>query len=74
MVLGAFREGAHRFDSLPELAAGLEVSVCRSLEDVADTEHDPGEHFITALLLDIPDHDTQVEMINMGSTGKSSSE
>ncbi|WP_369394526.1 PP2C family protein-serine/threonine phosphatase [Streptomyces sp. CG1] len=58
MVLGAFREGAHRFDSLPELAAGL--------EDVADTEHDPGEHFITALLLDIPDHDTQVEMINCG--------
>ncbi|MEU6557169.1 PP2C family protein-serine/threonine phosphatase [Streptomyces sp. NPDC046915] len=66
MVLGAFREGAHRYDTLPELAAGLEVSVCRSLEDVVDTEHDLGEHFITALLLDVPDHGTQVEMVNMG--------
>ncbi|MGW2426086.1 PP2C family protein-serine/threonine phosphatase [Streptomyces sp. NPDC001709] len=66
MVLGAFREGAHHYDTLPELAAGLEVSVCRSLEDVADALHDPGEHFITALLLDVPDHGTQVEMVNLG--------
>lgn len=66
MVLGAFREGAHRYDTLPELAAGLEVSVCRSLEDAAATENDPGEHFITALLLDIPDQGTQVEMVNLG--------
>ncbi|MGY5060894.1 PP2C family protein-serine/threonine phosphatase [Streptomyces sp. 900105755] len=66
MVLGAFREGAHHYGTLPELAAGLEVSVCRSLEDVADTDHDPGEHFITALLLDVPDHGTQVEMVNLG--------
>ncbi|MFF4213653.1 PP2C family protein-serine/threonine phosphatase [Streptomyces sp. NPDC001796] len=66
MVLGAFREGAHHYDTLPELASGLEVSVCRSLEDAADTENDPGEHFITALLLDIPDQGTQVEMVNLG--------
>ncbi|MFA3843367.1 PP2C family protein-serine/threonine phosphatase [Streptomyces aureus] len=66
MVLGAFREGAHRYATLPELAAGLEASVCRNLEDVADTENDPGEHFITALLLDIPDHGSQVEMVNLG--------
>ncbi|MET7434715.1 MULTISPECIES: PP2C family protein-serine/threonine phosphatase [Streptomyces] len=65
MVLGAFREGAHRYTTLPELAAALEVSVCKSLEDVAGTEH-PGEHFITALLLDIPDHGSHAEMVNFG--------
>jgi serine phosphatase RsbU (regulator of sigma subunit) len=66
MVLGAFREGAHRYATLPEVAAALEESVCRSLEDVADTEHDKGEHFVTALILDIPDHGPQAEMIDFG--------
>ncbi|WP_436849645.1 PP2C family protein-serine/threonine phosphatase [Streptomyces avermitilis] len=66
VVLGSFREGAHRYAALPELTAALEVSVCRDLEDVADTRHDPGEHFITALVLDIPDDDSQAEMINCG--------
>ncbi|MEV7817122.1 PP2C family protein-serine/threonine phosphatase [Streptomyces flaveolus] len=67
MVLGAFREGAHRYATLPELAAALEVSVCKNLEDVADTtQHDPGEHFVTAVLLDIPDHGSHAEMVNFG--------
>lgn len=66
MVLGSFREGAHRYATLPELTAALEVSVCRDLEDVADTEHDPGEHFITALVLDIPDEGPDAWMINCG--------
>lgn len=66
VVLGAFREGAHRYDTLPELTAALEVSVCRDLDEVADTEHDPGEHFITALVLDIPDDGAQAQMINCG--------
>jgi serine phosphatase RsbU (regulator of sigma subunit) len=66
VVLGAFREGAHRYTTLPELTAALEVSVCRDLDEVADTRYDPGEHFITALVLDIPDDGTQAEMINCG--------
>ncbi|MEV6530745.1 MULTISPECIES: PP2C family protein-serine/threonine phosphatase [Streptomyces] len=66
VALGAFREGAQRYATLPELTAALEASVCRDLDEVADTEHDPGEHFITALVLDIPDHGTQVDMINCG--------
>ncbi|MFE1289889.1 PP2C family protein-serine/threonine phosphatase [Streptomyces sp. NPDC058751] len=66
VVLGAFREGAHRYATLPELTAALEVSVCRDLDEVADTEHDPGEHFVTALVLDIPDDGTRVDMINCG--------
>ncbi len=66
VVLGAFREGAHRYATLPELVTALEESVCRDLEEVADTEHDPGEHFITALVLDIPDHGPQAEMVSCG--------
>lgn len=66
VVLGAFREGSHRYATLPALTAALEVSVCRDLDEVADTEHDPGEHFITALVLDLPDQGPQAEMINCG--------
>jgi serine phosphatase RsbU (regulator of sigma subunit) len=68
MVLGAFREGAYRCATLPELAAALTESVCRNLEEVADTEHDKGEHFVTALLLEIPDCDPQSAMIDFGHT------
>ncbi|WP_329158112.1 serine/threonine-protein phosphatase [Streptomyces sp. NBC_01717] len=66
LVLGAFREGAHRCATLPELTAALEESFCRNVEDVVDTQPDPGEHFITALVLDIPDHGSQAQMINCG--------
>ncbi|WP_331748782.1 serine/threonine-protein phosphatase (plasmid) [Streptomyces sp. NBC_00984] len=68
LVLGAFREGAHRYATLPELVTALEESVSRNLEDVADTEHDPGEHFITCLVLEIPDDapPAAAEMINCG--------
>ncbi|MFD0344811.1 PP2C family protein-serine/threonine phosphatase [Streptomyces sp. NPDC127117] len=67
LVLGAFREGAHRYATLPELVTALEDSVSRNLEDVTDTEHDPGEHFITCLVLEIPDDaPPAAEMINCG--------
>ncbi|MFE1959779.1 PP2C family protein-serine/threonine phosphatase [Streptomyces sp. NPDC059479] len=66
VVLGAFREGAHRCATLPELVATLEDSVGRNIEEVSDTEHDPGEHFTTALVLDIPDQGPEAEMINCG--------
>ncbi|MGW6745055.1 PP2C family protein-serine/threonine phosphatase [Streptomyces sp. NPDC055025] len=66
LVLGAFREGAHRCDTLPELVTALEESVSRSMDEVADTEHDHGEHFITVLTLDLPDHASRAEMVNCG--------
>ncbi|MDX3853694.1 PP2C family protein-serine/threonine phosphatase [Streptomyces sp. AK02-01A] len=66
VVLGAFREGAHRCATLPALVTALEESVSRSIEEVAEIEHDHGEHFITALTLDIPDHDSRAEMVNCG--------
>ncbi|MBN0048376.1 serine/threonine-protein phosphatase [Streptomyces actuosus] len=66
VVMGAFREGAPRYDSLPELVTAVEESVCRNLEDGADTAHDAGEHFITAVMLDIHDQGLQAEMLNCG--------
>ncbi|MGW2054428.1 PP2C family protein-serine/threonine phosphatase [Streptomyces sp. NPDC001840] len=65
VVLGAFREGAHRCATLLELAAALEGSVNRSLEE-AETEEDAGEHFTTALVLDIPDQGPEAHMVNCG--------
>ncbi|MFE4335979.1 PP2C family protein-serine/threonine phosphatase [Streptomyces sp. NPDC056831] len=67
LVLGAFREGAHRYATLPGLVTALGDSVSRNLEDVTDTEHDPGEHFITCLVLEIPDDALAAAgMINCG--------
>ncbi|MWA02028.1 SpoIIE family protein phosphatase [Actinomadura sp. LD22] len=65
VVLGAFREGARRYP-LPALTAALQDSVDRDLEGVADTEYDLGEHFITALVLDVADDHPEVEMISCG--------
>ncbi|MEU8691473.1 PP2C family protein-serine/threonine phosphatase [Streptomyces sp. NPDC048665] len=66
VVMGAFREGAHRYDTLPELVTAVEDSVCRNLEEVADTAHDVDEHFITAIMVDIPDQGPQAELLNCG--------
>ncbi|WP_240653652.1 SpoIIE family protein phosphatase [Streptomyces sp. AcE210] len=38
----------------------------RGWEEVADTEHDAGEHFVTALVLDIPDDGAHAEMVTAG--------
>ncbi|MEV7978280.1 PP2C family protein-serine/threonine phosphatase [Streptomyces sp. NPDC086519] len=65
-AMGAFRECAHRYGSLPELVTAVEESVCRNLEEVAGTAHDADERFITAVLIDIPDQGPQAEMLNCG--------
>lgn len=54
-VLGAFRETARYCDTLPQLAEDLEERVTLDMEEVADSQEDPGEHFTTALLLELPD-------------------
>ncbi|MER7694229.1 PP2C family protein-serine/threonine phosphatase [Streptomyces sp. NPDC097610] len=66
LVLSAFREGTHRCASLLALVAALDDSVSRDVEDVADIKHDPGEHFITCLVLEIPDEGPGAEMVNCG--------
>lgn len=63
LVLSAFREGTHRCASL---LSALDDSVSRNVEDVADTKRDPGEHFITCLVLEIPDESPGAEMVNCG--------
>ncbi|MEE4423523.1 PP2C family protein-serine/threonine phosphatase [Streptomyces bugieae] len=65
VVLGAFREAAHRHTSLPELAAALEQSVARYLADFEPAE-EAGERFATTLLLEIPDEDHLTRMTSCG--------
>ncbi|MDX3763498.1 PP2C family protein-serine/threonine phosphatase [Streptomyces sp. AK02-04a] len=65
LLLGAFREAAHRHASLPDLAAALEQSVTRYLADFEPVE-ETGERFATALLLELPDDDHITRIISCG--------
>ncbi|MEU6774045.1 PP2C family protein-serine/threonine phosphatase [Streptomyces sp. NPDC046759] len=65
LLLGAFREAAHRHATLPDLAATLEHSVTRYLADF-EPSAEAGERFATALLLELPDDDHVVRMISCG--------
>ncbi|GGJ70212.1 PP2C family protein-serine/threonine phosphatase [Streptomyces brasiliensis] len=65
LLLGAFREAAHHHDSLPALAASLEQSVTRYLADFEPTD-EADEHFVTALLLEIPDTDPVARITSCG--------
>lgn len=65
LLLGAFRIAAHRQASLGELVAYLDRSVCWDLMEPGETGC-YGETFITALVLDIPDGDGQVQMVACG--------
>ncbi|MFE5301064.1 PP2C family protein-serine/threonine phosphatase [Streptomyces sp. NPDC056632] len=75
LVLGAFRVTARREQELPELVGHLEAGVGSAEE----TENGPGtgsepdetadsteEAFVTALVLDIPDHEPVVRLVNCG--------
>lgn len=65
LLLGAFRATAHRQATLVELVAYLDGSVCWNLAEPSETDR-AGETFITAAILDIPDQDSRVDMINCG--------
>ncbi|MEU9238721.1 PP2C family protein-serine/threonine phosphatase [Streptomyces sp. NPDC048385] len=65
LLLGAFRESAHRHVTLPALACALEQSVHRYAADF-ETPEEPGERFATALLIDIPDEDPVTRMTSSG--------
>ncbi|MGP3926888.1 PP2C family protein-serine/threonine phosphatase [Streptomyces sp. 8N616] len=69
VLMGAFREAAHRCATLFELADALETSICRHLAEYAHHAEAPDElheHFVTALILDIPDENSMAQMINCG--------
>ncbi|KAF3469822.1 PP2C family protein-serine/threonine phosphatase [Streptomyces sp. Tu 3180] len=65
LLLGAFRGAAHRQADLVELVTYLDGSVCWDLAEPGETDRS-GETFITATVLDIPDDDDRVDMIDCG--------
>ncbi|MEU1529016.1 SpoIIE family protein phosphatase [Streptomyces fagopyri] len=65
-ALGAFREAARCHPTLPEVAAHLEASMRSHLEEVHGSDHEAGERFVTALLLEIPDDQRVVHAVSCG--------
>ncbi|MFI9566671.1 PP2C family protein-serine/threonine phosphatase [Streptomyces rishiriensis] len=69
LLLGAFRGAAHRQADLPALVTFLEGTVSSDLDDPAAPEietEDRGEAFITAAVMDIPDDEPVLHLINCG--------
>ncbi|CUW25760.1 MULTISPECIES: PP2C family protein-serine/threonine phosphatase [Streptomyces] len=65
LLLGSFRESAHRRIPLAELASRLDQSVTRHAADL-ETPGEEGERFATALLVEIPDRDPVTRMTSCG--------
>ncbi|GAB2700713.1 PP2C family protein-serine/threonine phosphatase [Kitasatospora kifunensis] len=66
ILLGAFREAAHQHTSLSALAAALERSIDHYEAERVESDGDEGEHFATALLLEIPDESSATQVISCG--------
>ncbi|GLV84412.1 hypothetical protein Slala03_41010 [Streptomyces lavendulae subsp. lavendulae] len=69
LVLGAFRASAHQEADLSDLVAYLDGSVAPDPAgpQVSDgSPGDPGEGFVTAAVLDLPDHERVLHLINCG--------
>lgn len=66
LLLSAFRLVAGGHPDLPDLARVLDRHVQQYLVDFAGTGDEIGEHFITALLADIPDDEPVVRFTNCG--------
>ncbi|MGV9404231.1 PP2C family protein-serine/threonine phosphatase [Streptomyces sp. NPDC003667] len=67
LLLGAFRAAAHRQATLPRLAVHLDAAFRWDTSQWRPpTERDTDEDFATAILLDIPDHEPVVHLINCG--------
>ncbi|MDI2129926.1 PP2C family protein-serine/threonine phosphatase [Yinghuangia seranimata] len=64
VLLGAFREAAYDTPGLPELRAGLELSMQRYSEQQA--ESDAAERFATAVLVEIPEGAPVARLLNCG--------
>ncbi|MFB7663624.1 PP2C family protein-serine/threonine phosphatase [Kitasatospora sp. NPDC056138] len=67
LLLGAFRAAAHRQATLARLAIHLDGAVrWDSSQWHTDADPDTDESFATAILLDIPDHQEVVHLIDCG--------
>ncbi|MEU1408251.1 PP2C family protein-serine/threonine phosphatase [Streptomyces sp. NPDC005728] len=65
LLLGAFRESAHRNIPLVDLATTLDQSISRYAAEL-ETPEEAGERFATALLVEIPDRDQITLMTSCG--------
>ncbi|MER6979927.1 PP2C family protein-serine/threonine phosphatase [Streptomyces carpinensis] len=63
-LMAAFQEVAHQHATLPAVASALDRSMCRYLTQFPDDE--ALEHFITALLLEVPDHGSVARLTHCG--------
>lgn len=66
LLLGAFRSAAHRELPLQALQQELEAVVSWGLARPTRQGTDAEESFITAALIDIPDHEAHVSVLNSG--------
>jgi serine phosphatase RsbU (regulator of sigma subunit) len=66
LLLSAFRLVAAGHPDLPDLAGVLDQHMQHYLVDFAGTGDEIGEHFITAVLVDIPDDEPVVRFTNSG--------
>ncbi|MBW8698012.1 Phosphoserine phosphatase RsbP [Streptomyces sp. MBT84] len=66
VILGAFRETAQQYRTLPELAASLERSVRRHLSELTRIAPDSSERFVTALLIELSDDEDIARVVNCG--------
>ncbi|MCX4649327.1 SpoIIE family protein phosphatase [Streptomyces sp. NBC_01446] len=66
LLLGAFREAAHHHADLAGLTRYLEGSVTRDLAELTETDQRAEEDFITAAVLEIPDQEPVIHVINCG--------
>ncbi|WP_405667424.1 serine/threonine-protein phosphatase [Streptomyces sp. NBC_01166] len=68
-LVGSFHEAAHHTPTLPELARHLDEAVSRHTRETAAVGGESnlsGEHFITAVIAQIPDDGTEVRLISRG--------
>ncbi|WP_234376925.1 PP2C family protein-serine/threonine phosphatase [Streptomyces sp. TP-A0356] len=65
-LLGAFQEAAHHHATLPALAQALDRSVCRYHTQIPESDEEAQEHFVTALMLEIPDHAPMAQVTHCG--------
>ncbi|MER5863293.1 PP2C family protein-serine/threonine phosphatase [Kitasatospora sp. NPDC002040] len=69
LLLGAFRAAAYRQPDLPTLITHLEGAVFRDREDPdtpVERSEESQESFITAVLLDIPDTEPAIHLVDCG--------
>jgi serine phosphatase RsbU (regulator of sigma subunit) len=66
LLVGAFREASHRHSDLTGLSVTLEESLRRHSRESGDGLEDCEETFVTALLLDIPDQASVVQLSDFG--------